>query len=393
MIRSQGGTNIPLTGLSNIGNTCFINCTLQSLLHSPPAWHYLASQQHRRKGGCGGGFCMHCELERLAEQYRGGARYFAPRALVQSATRSGLFAMGDMHDSQEFYLHVLDGLLQANLRGKPTPPDPGPLDASLSKEELSKEKERRYDDKRRFEDALERQTLGFQLFGGTLLKAVTCSGCGHRIVRREPFKGSLELAVNKPGEEAPPEPRGLSAWVRGAASRVGYGAASAAAPPVSVEELLAEYNKAEVLEDYRCDGCGKKGCAETPPPAFAASSWISAAPVADEPPAERLFIRKQIFLCDVPPVFVLTLKRYSGSGRYSKISRHVVFEPSASSGSSSRLRLPGAGETAAAAAGVGAPLGVASSLPSSGTAASSGGAPKACRSSVGSKTTWREIFE
>ena len=101
--------------------------TLQSLLHSPPAWHYLASQQHRRKGGCGGGFCMHCELERLAEQYRGGARYFAPRALVQSATRSGLFAMGDMHDSQEFYLHVLDGLLQANLRGKPTPPDPGPL--------------------------------------------------------------------------------------------------------------------------------------------------------------------------------------------------------------------------------------------------------------------------
>ena len=60
--------------------------TLQSLLHSPPAWHYLASQQHRRKGGCGGGFCMHCELERLAEQYSGGARYFAPRALVQSAT-------------------------------------------------------------------------------------------------------------------------------------------------------------------------------------------------------------------------------------------------------------------------------------------------------------------
>ena len=93
--------------------------------------------------------------------------------------------------------------------------------------------------------------------------------------RREPFKGSLELAVNKPGEEAPPEPRGLSAWVRGAASRVGYGAASAAAPPVSVEELLAEYNKAEVLEDYRCDGCGKKGCAETPPPVRAGWRPIS----------------------------------------------------------------------------------------------------------------------
>ena len=30
----------------------------------------------------------------------------------------------------------------------------------------------------------------------------------------------------------------------------------------------------------------------------------------------------------VPHVFVLTLKRYSGGGRYSKISRHVAFERS-----------------------------------------------------------------
>ena len=31
-------------------------------------------------------------------------------------------------------------------------------------------------------------------------------------------------------------------------------------------------------------------------------------------------------ICQVPHVFVLTLKRYSGGGRYSKISRHVAFE-------------------------------------------------------------------
>ena len=75
--------------------------TLQSLLHSPPAWHYLSSQQHRRKGACGAvGFCMHCELERLAEQYQAAEkqRHFAPRSIVREC--AGLFAMGDMHDSQ-----------------------------------------------------------------------------------------------------------------------------------------------------------------------------------------------------------------------------------------------------------------------------------------------------
>ena len=75
--------------------------TLQCLLHSPPAWHYLSSQQHRRKGACGAvSFCMHCELERLAEQYQAAERqrHFAPRSIVREC--ASLFAMGDMHDSQ-----------------------------------------------------------------------------------------------------------------------------------------------------------------------------------------------------------------------------------------------------------------------------------------------------
>ena len=100
-IRVDGGRQIPCTGLDNVGNTCFINCTLQCLLHSPPAWHYLSSQQHRRKGACGAvSFCMHCELERLAEQYQAAEkqRHFAPRSIVREC--AGLFAMGDMHDSQ-----------------------------------------------------------------------------------------------------------------------------------------------------------------------------------------------------------------------------------------------------------------------------------------------------
>ena len=43
---------------------------------------------------------MHCELERLAEQYQAAERqrHFAPRSIVREC--ASLFAMGDMHDSQ-----------------------------------------------------------------------------------------------------------------------------------------------------------------------------------------------------------------------------------------------------------------------------------------------------
>ena len=211
--------------------------TLQCLLHSPPAWHYLSSQAHRRKGVCSGvNFCMHCELERLTEQYEAAPRYFAPRAMVQSATRSGLFSMGDMHDSQEFFVHVLDGLLKANLRGAPKPTHTLRPSDNMSKKEAELEMERRAARAAAAEREQEGQTLQHHLFGGTLLKAITCSGCGHRIVRRERLPG-LELAVSKPGEEPPPETRGgVSAWFRGAASRVsGYGATGQSTAPVSVE--------------------------------------------------------------------------------------------------------------------------------------------------------------
>ena len=59
------------------------------------------------------------------------------------------------------------------------------------------------------------------------------------------------------------------------------------------QELLSEYNKAEVLEDYRCDGCGKKGVAE--PKRSAALEEEG-----EEEEEAPLLIRKQLWLCEVP---------------------------------------------------------------------------------------------
>ena len=58
------------------------------------------------------------------------------------------------------------------------------------------------------------------------------------------------------------------------------------------QELLSEYNKAEVLEDYRCDGCGRKGVAEP--------KRSAALEEEEEEEEAPLLIRKQLWLCEVP---------------------------------------------------------------------------------------------
>jgi hypothetical protein len=84
----------------------------------------------------------------------------------------------------------------------------------------------------------------------------------------------------------------------GAAGRVQQGGANPNPHPNPNpnQELLAEYNKAEVLEDYRCDGCGKKGVAE---PKRSAAREEDEEDEEDEEEEAPLLIRKQLWLCEV----------------------------------------------------------------------------------------------
>ena len=67
-------------------------------------------------------------------------------------------------------MHLLDGLLKANLRGAPEPLVHGPLDASLDKKQAELERDRRHA-QAAAERAQEGRTLQHHLFGGTPLKA------------------------------------------------------------------------------------------------------------------------------------------------------------------------------------------------------------------------------
>ena len=99
-----------------------MNSTLQCLVHAPPFWHYIKQGDHVKN--CGVPSCIHCELSEFTKQYSAAnGRATAPTGIVRrtmTARGSGSgMEFGRMHDSQEFLLLLLDGLLNSNLRGAP----------------------------------------------------------------------------------------------------------------------------------------------------------------------------------------------------------------------------------------------------------------------------------
>uniref|UniRef100_A0ACD5Z3D0 Uncharacterized protein n=1 Tax=Avena sativa TaxID=4498 RepID=A0ACD5Z3D0_AVESA len=156
-------------GLRNMGNTCFLNATLQCITHTVPLFKKLRCTDHSTP--CSyeeDGFCSFCALKEHNEESirRSGSVLMPARFKDNLSKLSSDFRPGQQEDAHEFLRCLLDNLHKCTLdpksKGKPS---------SFDEESIVK-----------------------QVFGGRLKSQLTCHECGHCSETFEPFLDlSLEI--------------------------------------------------------------------------------------------------------------------------------------------------------------------------------------------------------
>ncbi|KAJ3332931.1 Ubiquitin carboxyl-terminal hydrolase 36 [Blyttiomyces sp. JEL0837] len=165
-------------GLHNLGNTCFLNSTLQCLSYTPPLALYLLSRAHSQS--CRqGSFCTLCELEshvlRCFAVSRENTKAICPKSLVgRLKSIAKHLKVGRQEDAHEFLRYFVDSLQQGCLAG-------------LGK--VSNE--------------VKESTIIQQIFGGYTRSQVKCTRCQHPSNTVERFLDiSLEIKNSNTVEKA-----------------------------------------------------------------------------------------------------------------------------------------------------------------------------------------------
>ncbi|KAL6623060.1 hypothetical protein ACP70R_032939 [Stipagrostis hirtigluma subsp. patula] len=115
-----------LSGLHNLGNTCFMNSALQSLVHTPPLVEYFL-EDYTREINTENPLGLQGELavafgELLRKLWSAGRTAIAPRAFKSKLSRfAPQFSGYNQHDSQELLAFLLDGLHEDLNRVKKKP--------------------------------------------------------------------------------------------------------------------------------------------------------------------------------------------------------------------------------------------------------------------------------
>ncbi|CAM9717011.1 unnamed protein product, partial [Lampetra planeri] len=184
-------------GLRNLGNTCFLNATLQCLAYTPPLANYLLLQEH-----CStcqqSDFCLMCVMEHhVVSTFNNSQRVLTPKVITKNITRIAKhLRIGRQEDAHEFLRYVVDAMQASCLYGH---------------SELD-----RY---------TEATTLIYQIFGGYLRSRVECMQCCND---SNTYDTCLDIAL----------------YINNSSHLV---------------EAFGEFFNEEILDEYTCARCCHKG--------------------------------------------------------------------------------------------------------------------------------------
>ncbi|XP_051741982.1 ubiquitin carboxyl-terminal hydrolase 36 [Ctenopharyngodon idella] len=136
-------------GLHNLGNTCFLNSTVQCLTYTPPLANYLLSKEHSRS--CHqSGFCMICVMQNhIIQAFANTGNAIKPVSFIRDLKKIARhFRFGSQEDAHEFLRYTIDAMQKACLNGYP-----------------------------KLDRQTQATTLVHQIFGGYLRSRVKCSVC------------------------------------------------------------------------------------------------------------------------------------------------------------------------------------------------------------------------
>ncbi|GAB6027313.1 hypothetical protein CHUAL_001596 [Chamberlinius hualienensis] len=106
-------------GLMNLGNTCFLNATLQCLTYTPPLVNHLLEFNEHSATCRNVGFCMMCELQRhIRRALEKSGEIIKPQCILQKLKCiAAHMTWGEQEDAHEFLHYVMQSMISSSING------------------------------------------------------------------------------------------------------------------------------------------------------------------------------------------------------------------------------------------------------------------------------------